>query len=159
MNQKACYTGLPNISSTVCISRTRQSRSELSADLTGVNVEVGWILFLFISRSHLWKCVYNLAIRKCTSPPFLAPRSKIFKWKFTSPPWIEPGTCWIRGRHATIWASTPSVFKNVECAKIKMIKLWQFENSTKLSANDPKHRPIAGKSRTGCADYCQLPAQ
>ena len=28
-----------------CISRTTQSRSELSADLTGVNVEVGWILF------------------------------------------------------------------------------------------------------------------
>ena len=35
------------ISSTVCISRTTQSRSELSTDLTGVNVEVGWILFYF----------------------------------------------------------------------------------------------------------------
>ena len=38
MNQKACYAGCI---STVCISRTTQSRSELSADLTGVNVEVG----------------------------------------------------------------------------------------------------------------------
>ena len=46
------------ISSTVCISRTTQSLSELSADLTGVNVEVEWTLFLFISGSHLWKCVY-----------------------------------------------------------------------------------------------------
>ena len=32
---------VPNISSTVCISRTTQSRSELPADLTGVNVKVG----------------------------------------------------------------------------------------------------------------------
>ena len=50
--------------------------------------------------------MYNLVIRKCTSPPFLAPRLKIFKWKFTTPLGIEPRTCWIRGRHATIWAST-----------------------------------------------------
>ena len=59
VNQKACYTGLPNISSTVCSSSTTQSRSELSADLTGMNVEVGVNIVLFISGSHLWKCVYN----------------------------------------------------------------------------------------------------
>ena len=52
--------------------------------------------------------MYNLAIRKCTSPPLLAPRLKIFKWKFTNPLGIEPQTCWTRGRHATIWASTAS---------------------------------------------------
>ena len=40
--------------------------------------------------------MYNLAIRKCTSPPLLAPRLKIFKWKFTTPPGIEPRTCWTR---------------------------------------------------------------
>ena len=34
--------------------------------------------------------MYNLVIRKCTSPPFLAPRLKIFKLKFTTPPGIEP---------------------------------------------------------------------
>ena len=37
--------------------------------------------------------MYNLAIRKCTSPPLLAPRLKIFKLKFTTPPGIEPRTC------------------------------------------------------------------
>ena len=42
--------------------------------------------------------MYNLAIRKCSSPLLL-------KWKFTTPPGIEPRTCWTRGRHATIWAS------------------------------------------------------
>ena len=30
--------------------------------------------------------MYNLAIRKCTSLPLLAPRLKIFKLKFTIPP-------------------------------------------------------------------------
>ena len=35
--------------------------------------------------------MYNLAIRKCTSPPLLAPRSKIFKLKFTTPPGSNPG--------------------------------------------------------------------
>ena len=29
--------------------------------------------------------MYNLTIRKCTSPSLLAPRLKIFKWKFTTP--------------------------------------------------------------------------
>ena len=52
--------------------------------------------------------MYNLAIRKCTSSPLLAPRLKIFKLKFTNPPGIESRTCWTRGRHATIWASTAS---------------------------------------------------
>ena len=37
--------------------------------------------------------MYNLEIRKCTSPPLLAPRLKIFKLKFTTPPGIEPRTC------------------------------------------------------------------
>ena len=49
--------------------------------------------------------MYNLAIRKCASPSFLAPRLKIFQLKFTTPPGIEPRT---RGRHATIWASAAS---------------------------------------------------
>ena len=49
--------------------------------------------------------MYNLAIRKCTSPPLLAPRLKIYKLKFTTLPGIEPWTCWTRGRHATIWAN------------------------------------------------------
>ena len=53
--------------------------------------------------------MYNLAIIKCTSPPLLAPRLKIFNWKFTTPPGIEPRTCWTRGRHATIWASAASL--------------------------------------------------
>ena len=39
----------------------------------------------------------------------LAPRLKIFKLKFTTSPGIEPWTCWTRGRHATIWASTAPV--------------------------------------------------
>ena len=48
--------------------------------------------------------MYNLAIRKCTSPPLLAPRLIVFKLKFTTPLGIEPRTCWTWGRHATIWA-------------------------------------------------------
>ena len=52
--------------------------------------------------------MYNLAIRKCTSPPLLAPRLKIFKLKFTTPLGIESRTCWTRGRHATIWANAVS---------------------------------------------------
>ena len=52
--------------------------------------------------------MYNLAIRKCTSPPLLAPRLKIFKWKFITPPGIEPRTCWTRGQ-ATIWANATSL--------------------------------------------------
>ena len=52
--------------------------------------------------------MYNLAIRKCTSPPLLAPRLKTFQWKFTTPPGIEPRTYWTRSRHATIWASAAS---------------------------------------------------
>ena len=36
--------------------------------------------------------MYNLAIRKCASPPLLAPRLQIFKLKFISPPEIEPRT-------------------------------------------------------------------
>ena len=35
--------------------------------------------------------MYNLAIRKCTSPPLLAPRLKIFKLKFSTPPGLYPG--------------------------------------------------------------------
>ena len=37
--------------------------------------------------------MYNLAIRKCTSPSHIVPRLKIFKLKFTTPPGIEPRTC------------------------------------------------------------------
>ena len=55
--------------------------------------------------------MYNLAIRKCRSPPLLAHRLKIFKWKFTTPPGIEPWSCWTRGRYATIWASAASFCK------------------------------------------------
>ena len=53
--------------------------------------------------------MYNLAIRKCTSPPLLAPKLKIFKWKFATLPGIKPWTCWARGRHATVWASAASL--------------------------------------------------
>ena len=35
--------------------------------------------------------MYNLAIRKCTCSPFLAPKLKIFKWKCTTPPGSNPG--------------------------------------------------------------------
>ena len=58
---------------------------------------------------HNCDVLYNLAIRKCTSPPLLAPRLKIFKLKFTTPPGIEPRACWTRGRHPTIWGSAASI--------------------------------------------------
>ena len=35
--------------------------------------------------------MYNLAINKCTPPPLLAPRLKIFKLKCTTPPGSNPG--------------------------------------------------------------------
>ena len=57
----------------------------------------------------LWTVLYAFStyiLRKCTSPPLLAPRLKIFKLKFTTSPGIEPRTRWTRGRHATMWAST-----------------------------------------------------
>ena len=34
--------------------------------------------------------MYDLAFKKCTSPPLLAPRLKIFKLKFTTPPGSNP---------------------------------------------------------------------
>ena len=49
--------------------------------------------------------MYNLAIRMCKSPSLLAPRLKIFKWKFKTSPEFKPQTRWTRGRHAIIWAS------------------------------------------------------
>ena len=49
--------------------------------------------------------MYNLAIRKRTSPPLPVPKLKIFKRKFTTSPGIEPRTHWTRGRHATILSS------------------------------------------------------
>ena len=61
-------------------------------------------------------CLLNIHLRKvlefnrglwCTIY-LLAPRLKIFKLKFTTPPGIEPRTCWIRGRSATISASAAS---------------------------------------------------
>ena len=82
--------------------------------------------------------MYNIAIRKCTSPVLLAPRLKIFKWKFTTPPGIEPRTRWTRGRHATIWASVASKYIKVNSSKIPTcwvplfrtvnacITLWEF---------------------------------
>ena len=72
VNQKAYYTGLPNISSTVCISRTAQSRSELSADLTGVNVEVGWILFcLFRDVIYESACTMTSSLQAFVQSQFL----------------------------------------------------------------------------------------
>ena len=66
MNQKACYTDLPHISCTVCISRTTQSRSELSAELTGVNVEVGSILFcLFREAIYESACTCSNQCKMC----------------------------------------------------------------------------------------------
>ena len=35
--------------------------------------------------------MYNLAIRKCTSPPLLAPSLNIFKLKITTPPGLNSG--------------------------------------------------------------------
>ena len=67
--------------------------------------------------------MYNLTIRKCTSPPRLAPRLKIFKWKFTTPPRIEPRTHWTRGRHATIWASAAS-------SSARLAGIWKHEKQT-----------------------------
>ena len=61
-----------------------------------------------ISSRHV---MYNLVIRKCTSPPLLTPRLKIFKWKVTTPPGTEPRTWWTRGRHVTIWASAASLLR------------------------------------------------
>ena len=56
--QNGCYTGLPNISATVCISTKNQSRNELSTDLTVMSEGVGWTLF----------CLFREAIyeRACT---------------------------------------------------------------------------------------------
>ena len=62
----------------------------------------------YMPSQHTY-CV-GVAIRKCTSPPLLATRLKIFKLKFTTPPRIEPRTCWPRGRHATIWANAASCY-------------------------------------------------
>ena len=55
--------------------------------------------------------MHNLAIRKCTSPPLLAPILKIFKLKSTTPPGIGPRSCWTRGKHATIWANAAADWK------------------------------------------------
>ena len=41
------------LSSTVCISRTTESRSELSADLTGVNVEWGEFLSVYFRKPFM----------------------------------------------------------------------------------------------------------
>ena len=81
-------------------------------------------------------CDYNLAIRKCTSPPLLAPRLKIFKWKFTTPPGVEPRTCWIRGKHATIWASAASLWYAVKIHNFESV----FVNF--LRNNTPKRNPL-----------------
>ena len=62
VNQKARYTDLPNISSTVCISRTTQPGSELSADLTCMKLEVGWTLF----------CLFREAIYESACTPWRA---------------------------------------------------------------------------------------
>ena len=74
--------------------------------------------------------MYNLAIRKCISPPLLAPRLKIFKWIFTTPPGIEPWTRWTTGRHATIWASTASLKRKYN-KYIHMIQMFLKDNKTK----------------------------
>ena len=47
--------------------------------------------------------MYNLAIRKCTSPLLLAPRLKIYY-----PAGNRTRTGWTRGRHTTIWANAAS---------------------------------------------------
>ena len=53
----------------------------------------------------LGDCLYLFRTHRGRS---IAPKLKIFKWKFTTPPGIEPRTRWTRGRHATIWASVAS---------------------------------------------------
>ena len=49
--------------------------------------------------------MYSLAIRKCTSPPLLAPRLKIFKLKFTTPLGSNPGPA---GPEADMLPSEPA---------------------------------------------------
>ena len=51
MYQNGCYTGLPNVSATVCISIRSQSRSELSADLTGVSD--GGVNFVYFGKPFM----------------------------------------------------------------------------------------------------------
>ena len=73
---------------------------------------------IYLLNIHTGFVMYNLAIRKCTSPPLLAPRLKIFKWNFTTPPGIELWTLWTRGRHATMWASAASVHTVGNCSLV-----------------------------------------
>ena len=72
--------------------------------------------------------MYYLAIRKRTSPPLLAPRLKIFKLKFTTPPGIEPRTRWTRGRHDTIWGSLASLGFKVKQSKLFKFFLYKFQD-------------------------------
>ena len=77
--------------------------------------------------------MYNLAIRKSTSPPLLAPRLKIFKLKFTTPPRIKPRTCWTIGSHAIIWASAASWMLRKYRFNIEKFWLPKHNNSINIS--------------------------
>ena len=89
--------------------------------------------------------MYNLAIRKCTSPPLLAQSLKIFKWKFTTPLGIEPRTCWTRGRQSTIWASAASCYwreKFTNILKMKLYESWVFNRGSCIVATDIEYTHI-----------------
>ena len=82
-----------------------------------INSTIGYAFSTYITAEGFGilsrPVMHNLAIRKCTSPPLLAPRLKIFQWKFTTSPGIEPRTHRTRGRHVRpiIWASAARFFK------------------------------------------------
>ena len=92
--------------------------------------------------------MHNLAIRKCTSPPLLAPRLKIFKLKFTTPPGIEPRTCCTRGRHATIWANVaslePKLLKHISNRQLSELLIWEknfiYKNKSAVATHFWSHK-------------------
>ena len=98
--------------------------------------------------------MYNLAIRKCTSPPLLPARFKIFKWKFTTPPGIELRTCSTRGRHATIWASAAS-FILIENLSFDNMEKFKYMWVTVMNTNDIREE-IKRRINTGNSCYYSL---
>ena len=73
----------------------------------------------------VWKLIYTCDVQSSgckvyiSTPP--SPEVKILKLKFTTPPGIEPRTCWTWGRHATIWANAASSFRSVLCSFFKLL--------------------------------------
>ena len=79
--QNACYTGLSNVSVTVRISTRTESRSELSADLTGMNVRIQHLCTfspVFPFTYHLpnvWKVWYTNSVSNFVDIPYWPPYS------------------------------------------------------------------------------------